>query len=339
MSSQLYFISRSPGKTEGPFSKEDLMAQELPTYTQVFTHENNEWRPLSSFPELSQPEKKVLIEGKPEGASAQNQTDEAKEKQSTSLNEAALEEAALEVTDELESDSTSSDFKTPFALDTWDVAEWKEATRRKRLAKIGLIACIAASLLSIAASFNAKDVLERIMFEDYYDSGEMLEAAEFSDSLEGFAALAYFVALVVSIIYFFRWFQYLYRNLYERVELPWSIASAAWSWFTPIIFYFRPYQIAGRMIDASAAKEGKGAVGIWWALWIGSTLVDQMGPGISEVWSDDATIPELIDQAQWSIASMSFKVFSALAALAAVKAISEAALTWPAKSDKAVSPG
>lgn len=225
------------------------------------------------------------------------------------------------------------------ALAVWDLKEWDEVMSRKSTVKTALVICMVTAGASAFSSWHAIGVLDQIRNQSFSSNVQMMRVAELSDTLESITGFGFFLAYIVSAIVFVRWFQYLYSSLYDRVELRWNKSAGAWSWFIPLVNYFRPVQIANKMIEESSNNEGgRGRVGIWWALWVIGLIVDQLGPNFSDYLQDDLSISELIYQSQWTIVSMIITVLSGFAALGAVNAISKAAETWPAKPIESPNP-
>ena len=336
MSNQVYYISTSPGVTEGPFNVSDLASRNLPSYTQVFTHDANEWRSIDQYHELTA---LVNVSVPNESASAPEADQASKEHANES---AMVEKEDSPINEKLFVDAMErgqSGLGDESALAVWDLKEWDEVMSRKSTVKTALVICMVTAGASAFSSWHAIGVLDQIRNQSFSSNVQMMRVAELSDTLESITGFGFFLAYIVSAIVFVRWFQYLYSSLYDRVELRWNKSAGAWSWFIPLVNYFRPVQIANKMIEESSNNEGgRGRVGIWWALWVIGLIVDQLGPNFSDYLQDDLSISELIYQSQWTIVSMIITVLSGFAALGAVNAISKAAETWPAKPIESPNP-
>lgn len=336
MSNQVYYISTSPGVTEGPFNLSDLASRNLPSYTQVFTHDANEWRSIDQYHELTA---LVNVSVPNESASAPEADQASKEHANES---AMVEKEDSPINEKLFVDAMErgqSGLGDESALAVWDLKEWDEVMSRKSTVKTALVICMVTAGASAFSSWHAIGVLDQIRNQSFSSNVQMMRVAELSDTLESITGFGFFLAYIVSAIVFVRWFQYLYSSLYDRVELRWNKSAGAWSWFIPLVNYFRPVQIANKMIEESSNNEGgRGRVGIWWALWVIGLIVDQLGPNFSDYLQDDLSISELIYQSQWTIVSMIITVLSGFAALGAVNAISKAAETWPAKPIESPNP-
>lgn len=91
--------------------------------------------------------------------------------------------------------------------------------------------------------------------------------------------------IIISLIYFIRWFRRAYFNLHLRVaNLSFGEGWAAGAWFVPVLGWFRPYQIMkelyaetdnylSRKIPNYFLQTNSTILGAWWALWIISNFL------------------------------------------------------------------
>lgn len=99
------------------------------------------------------------------------------------------------------------------------------------------------------------------------------------EQLESLLSVAQLAALVLGGITFIRWFRRAYHNaiaLGHRAAFApgWAIGG----WFVPFLNLVRPYQIASAMWQHAGAHVGKGALlGYWWAFWLASNILAQVG--------------------------------------------------------------
>lgn len=120
------------------------------------------------------------------------------------------------------------------------------------------------------------------------DGGDVsLETANANDLRERIIAIVQVIASIVSAIMFIRWFRRAYYNLHQLVDgLQFDEGWAAGSWFVPILNWFRPFQIMKELfLETKALLANKDlsiyerfstpALGVWWTLWIISSLVGQ----------------------------------------------------------------
>lgn len=143
---------------------------------------------------------------------------------------------------------------------------------------------LALEVVSLASAYYKYNLLK-----SYLNGSEISDsAAGFSDLFEQITGLAYLVAFIISAVFFIQWFRRAYYNLHQKLEpLSYSEGWAAGSWFVPILNLFRPYRIMKEMYTETQHfllrrgidfKESLSArtVGIWWTLWIISSILGQV---------------------------------------------------------------
>jgi hypothetical protein len=98
--------------------------------------------------------------------------------------------------------------------------------------------------------------------------------------MQGFRSiLGIFILLlqIVGAVFFIRWFRRAYANLHrlETVKVDHAESWAVWSWFVPILNFFRPYQILIEIWEKTQeAYKGKDnydsrwQVDLWWMLFL-----------------------------------------------------------------------
>jgi Domain of unknown function (DUF4328) len=120
----------------------------------------------------------------------------------------------------------------------------------------------------------------------------------------GLAALIFSVAYILCVVFFIMWFRRAYFNLHQLVpssKLRYSEGWAAGAWFIPIFNLFGPYQIATDLFDKTEsllvesnlmAKERKfhTVKGWWWALWVFSAVISQIGSRMQDTLNMDTLI-------------------------------------------------
>jgi hypothetical protein len=139
---------------------------------------------------------------------------------------------------------------------------------------IALVAVIVSDIVAIGS-----DLLEIRLMGQLVDGDDIaLSRLDSNDLRQGIVAAVVFAVFVVSAILFIRWFRRAYANLPAlrsdaRFKPGWAIGG----WFVPILWFWRPKQIANdiwRGSDPSPraiefAKTDVGALlGVWWAAWI-----------------------------------------------------------------------
>ncbi len=123
------------------------------------------------------------------------------------------------------------------------------------------------------------DLLEIRLMNQLIDGEDVsLDSLDFDDYRQTGVGLVVVVAYVFSIVLFIRWFHRAYSNLPAlgtslRFRPGWAIGG----WFVPIMWYWRPKQIANDIWRGSNPSERSlqfpssdvvGLIGVWWAAWI-----------------------------------------------------------------------
>lgn len=160
---------------------------------------------------------------------------------------------------------------------------FRSAAQRARAATLFFWASIIVSMLVAATTLWQFSLWGRIGS----GTGFSVPEAEFSDAVSMGLGLLDIGLLVGTAISFLMWFHRVRTNL-----PPLGIADARWSpgwavgwWFVPVMSLFRPYQVAAeiwRASDPAATPAGwherpvAAVLGWWWALFVASTIVEQV---------------------------------------------------------------
>lgn len=119
--------------------------------------------------------------------------------------------------------------------------------------------------------------------------GYTIEEAELNDLRQQIIGVLTFISYILCYIFFILWFRRAYFNLHQVVKnLEYSEGWAAGAWFVPIVNFFKPYKIMRelyvetenyiyRIKSDYKMKLNVTFVGIWWFLWIVSTILDRIG--------------------------------------------------------------
>ena len=154
------------------------------------------------------------------------------------------------------------------------------------------------------------------------------ETASVSDTTEQILGIVYSVVFVISGIVFIRWFRRAYYNLsLLNVRLSFTEGWAAGSWFVPIIYLFRPYQIMKELYTKTKLLLNTNKInlhqdfktnilGYWWVLWIISNLLSHF---IFRYSLKVETLEEIMRLSVVSIISNIIGIPSAILAIKVVK--------------------
>lgn len=154
--------------------------------------------------------------------------------------------------------------------------------RRAKYAIILIWVVLLLELISILSSYLQIGILHALN-EGQYISDEALTS---NDNRETYIAIIYAVVYIISIVTYIMWFRRAYYNLNIRAKCNHSEGWAAGCWFVPIISLYRPYQIMKEMWEKTDAilktynadyiKKSTLIVGVWWVVWIGSNIVQNI---------------------------------------------------------------
>lgn len=137
------------------------------------------------------------------------------------------------------------------------------------------------------------------------------------------------IAYLISAVTFIQWFRRAYFNLHLKVNhLSQTEGWAAGSWFVPIVNLYRPYQIMKELYKETkeflTEKElnisksfNTNYLGIWWALWIISSVVGQF------VFRYSMRTETLEEISRMTVVSMALNIIGIPLALVTIKVIRE----------------
>jgi hypothetical protein len=197
---------------------------------------------------------------------------------------------------------------------------------RARWAVIALVAVIATDVLAIGSDWLEIDLMNRVL-----DGADVsFDELDSNDTRQGIAGLLSFGAFVAAVVLFLRWFHAAYRNLKAlgQPNLRFTTGWAIGGWFVPFLNLWRPKQIANDIwtgsgpdtpaLDGSAWWKNQPIpllLGVWWAAWIISIYVDNIG--LRTLFNTDTA--EEIRTADWvDITSL---VVDAVAAILAIQVV------------------
>lgn len=161
----------------------------------------------------------------------------------------------------------------------------KSNYKRAKLAIILIWVSLALDVISSFSSYMQITLLESIANGEEYQ----ISVLESNDNRELLIGVFMIILALVSAIAFLLWFSRAYGNLHTKVEnLAFSVSGAVWSWFIPIVNFFRPYTIMKEMYERTDAyikenqRDAKNLdlsqtnISIWWTFWIISALAGQV---------------------------------------------------------------
>ena len=154
--------------------------------------------------------------------------------------------------------------------------------QRAKIAMILIWIVFALEIISFISGFLQYNLLEEAK-NGHYFTNDQLNA---NDIREGIVGIFYSLAMIISMITFIKWFRRAYFNLHLRTNyLSFSEGWAAGSWFVPIIYLFRPFQIMKELYNRTKelllergimGNFGTAHLGWWWTFWIISNILGQI---------------------------------------------------------------
>jgi len=196
-------------------------------------------------------------------------------------------------------------------------------SERAKNAIVLLYLVLIMDIISLISGYMQYSLLGRMANGNF----TMVEA-EMNDLRETLVAIIYAIMMIVSAVFFIRWFRRAYYNLHQLSKrLQYSEGWAAGAWFVPIMNLFRPFQIMSEMVNETRSilvarnlidksKLTSGVIGLWWTLWI----VNNMFANFDLRYSLRVeTIDQYLNSSLFGMISNILGVFAVLAAIRVVK--------------------
>ncbi|MGC5361318.1 DUF4328 domain-containing protein [Streptomyces sp. DT24] len=144
-------------------------------------------------------------------------------------------------------------------------------------------AVIVADLLSVAAGFNIRQVLNDVLDHGYTtgDESRAARADDFYAATGVFQLLALFATAVLFLIWFRR--TRLNAEVFDPSVQPMRPGWAIGGWFVPVAGLWLPRRIAGGIwtvsdranVDGSGRAASTAPMNLWWGAWICALLFSQ----------------------------------------------------------------
>lgn len=151
-----------------------------------------------------------------------------------------------------------------------------------------------------------------------------------SDNVRSVVAIANSICMIISVIYFIRWFRRAYFNLHTlpSARPEFSEGWAAGAWFVPFLNLVRPYQIMKEIWEGSqnavahrlGVMEGSGFIGLWWGAHLVSNIYSNV---VARLSNDAATAEDLMSAHRLEFIG---DVLSIVAAILAIQLIRKTAV-------------
>ena len=171
------------------------------------------------------------------------------------------------------------------------------ATRAREIITIFFV------LIGLTVINSASLIWQYMLLDDVVKNPSNIdeELLTLSDNVRSVVAIANLICLIISVIYFIRWFRRAYYNLHQLPEArpDYSEGWAAGAWFVPFLNLVRPYQIMKEIWEGSqravahrlGVMEGTGFIGLWWAAHLISNIYSNI---VTRISNNAATAEDLM---------------------------------------------
>jgi hypothetical protein len=164
-------------------------------------------------------------------------------------------------------------------------------------------------LVGLLTGYNELQLLKNAQIGEFVSD----EEANQSDLLQGIIGLIQSGLYIASVVVFLNWFRRAYGNLHRAgiTYIKHKETMAVWTWFIPIIWFYRPVQIMNEIWKETQVKikqfdptyvmkNGELIIGLWWAFFIISNFI---GRYVLKTAFKQDTIEQLIESSQVTLIS------------------------------------
>lgn len=210
----------------------------------------------------------------------------------------------------------------------------KDNSKRARLIINVFWGLCILNFIAIISTYFENELLERIKIGATFS----MQEAESNDSRQAIIGLCQMVVYITSLVLFLNWFRRAYGNLHRIgiKTLKYSETMAVWSFFIPIINFYRPYKIAkeiatgtiGKLNELNPHNKANSKViiiGLWWILTIINYFLVQLYVRrySDNLLLDNYTIHDLIEINQLLMLSDFFDIVVTIVTILMIKHISK----------------
>lgn len=210
-----------------------------------------------------------------------------------------------------------------------ELIEIKDNSKRAKTLIIIFGILTGLTLIGLLTGYNELQILQKTKIGEYVSEQE----ANTSDLIQGIIGLVQFGIYIASVIAFLNWFRRAYGNLHRMgVDyLKHKESMAVWTWFIPIVWFYRPVQIMNEIwtetqekikkFDSSyVLKSGGLIIGSWWTLFIISNFI---GRYVLKTAFKQDTIEQVIENSEVTMISDIMQVPEALLVILIVYKLSK----------------
>jgi len=209
-----------------------------------------------------------------------------------------------------------------------ELIEIKDNSKRAKILMTVFGVLVGLTLIGLLADYNELYMLKKVQIGEYVSEQE----ANTSDLIQLTLGLVQFGLYITSVVVFLNWFRRAYGNLHRAgVNLKHEESMAVWTWFIPIVWFYRPVQIMKEIwtltqekikeFDSSyTIKSGGIIIGLWWMLFIISNFI---GRYVLKTAFKQDTIEQFIESSEATIISDIMQIPEALLVILIVNKLSK----------------
>jgi hypothetical protein len=185
------------------------------------------------------------------------------------------------------------------------------------------------TLVGLLTGYNELQILKNAQIGEYVSE----EETNLSDLLQGIIGLIQLGLYIASVVVFLNWFRRAYGNLHRAgiTYIEHKESMAVWTWFIPIIWFYRPVQIMNeiwtetqekikKLNSTYEMKSGGLIIGLWWSLFIISNFIGRYV--LKSAFKQD-TIEQLIESSEATLISDIMQIPEALLVILIVHKLSK----------------
>ena len=185
------------------------------------------------------------------------------------------------------------------------------------------------TLVGLLTGYNELQILKNAQIGEYVSK----EETNLSDLLQGIIGLIQLGLYIASVVVFLNWFRRAYGNLHRAgiTYIEHKESMAVWTWFIPIIWFYRPVQIMNeiwtetqekikKLNSTYEMKSGGLIIGLWWSLFIISNFIGRYV--LKSAFKQD-TIEQLIESSEATLISDIMQIPEALLVILIVHKLSK----------------
>jgi hypothetical protein len=196
--------------------------------------------------------------------------------------------------------------------------EIKDNSKRAKILLTVFWVLTGLTLVGLLTGYNELQILKNAQIGEFVSE----EEANLSDSLQGIIGLVQFGLYIASVVVFLNWFRRAYGNLHRAgiTDIKHKETMAVYTWFIPIVWFYRPVQIMNEIWTETqekikkfdptyVMKSGGIIIGLWWTLFIISNFI---GRYVLKTAFKQDTIEQLIEGSEATLISDIMQIPEAL---------------------------